>query len=169
MIKVAAVDLGIVNPITITDGYTTLQTGKLEELLIYLKENQITTLVMGKVHGLLKTNICGNITPGFDLIEATGLPIIKVSEFNTSKTCLSCNMVGTHKKRLFICKCGFSLDRDILGAHNILRVYLGTFKSLKAPTKKLKPPKEPRVIIPWFVEYRKPALIMTESMKTIEF
>jgi len=59
--------------------------------------------------------------------EKLGLKYVPQEESYTSKTCPAC---GSRKKptgREYKCKCGFVGHRDLVGATNILRKYLGTF------------------------------------------
>jgi len=111
-------------------------------LVIYLKNKGYNTLVVGDLTGYRVDNNCGSIRNQenhswmYALIswylkykwESFGLKYVAQEESYTSKTCPSC---GNQKKptgRNYKCKCGFVGHRDLVGATNILRKYLGTFK-----------------------------------------
>jgi putative transposase len=59
--------------------------------------------------------------------KAAGIQFVLVDEAYTSKTCLSCGQITTANGRNHKCSCGAKTHRDILGACNIKRKYLGTF------------------------------------------
>ena len=49
-----------------------------------------------------------------------GIPVIKISERGTSKTCPKYNQEGRRPHQgLFVCKCGYSANADFIGAQNI--------------------------------------------------
>lgn len=57
-----------------------------------------------------------------------GLKFEQIEESYTSQTCLCCGEKNKPKGRNYKCKsCGFECHRDVVGAINILRKYLGTF------------------------------------------
>ena len=49
-----------------------------------------------------------------------GVELIKVSEAYTSQTCPNCSERHKPKNRNYICKCGYTQHRDLVGAINIL-------------------------------------------------
>lgn len=51
---------------------------------------------------------------------------IKVPEYYTSQACPSCGLLNKPKGRNYICECGYTQHRDILGAINILNFNHGT-------------------------------------------
>lgn len=51
---------------------------------------------------------------------------IKVKEYYTSQACPSCGLLNKPKNRNYICECGYTQHRDILGAINILNFNHGT-------------------------------------------
>ena len=60
--------------------------------------------------------------------ERLGLKFVQKEESYTSQTCLVCSERNKKKGRNYICDfCGFKYHRDVVGAINILRKYLGTF------------------------------------------
>nr|MBI4156598.1 transposase [Candidatus Woesearchaeota archaeon] len=48
-----------------------------------------------------------------------GVPVIKVSEVNTSKTCNVCGITGKRTKNWFVCDCGYEDNADRNAAFNI--------------------------------------------------
>ena len=109
-------------------------------LAMYLKQ-KYNTLVVGDLTGYRIENNCGSVRNQenhawlYSLIswylkykwERLGLKYVPQEESYTSQTCLVC---GNRKKptgRRYRCKCGFVGHRDLVGATNILRKYLGTF------------------------------------------
>ncbi len=50
-----------------------------------------------------------------------GVPLIKVSEYNTSKSCSACGSVGVRNKNLFKCRCGYSDNADRNASINIAK------------------------------------------------
>jgi putative transposase len=69
--------------------------------------------------------------PYYDLIQKieykakeNGIPVVKVSPRNTSKTCSRCGYVNKRLKneRVFVCpKCGLEIDRDLNAAINLAK------------------------------------------------
>ena len=63
--------------------------------------------------------------------ERLGLEFVQKEESYTSQTCLVCSERNKKKGRNYICDfCGFEYHRDVVGAINILRKYLGTFSNV---------------------------------------
>jgi putative transposase len=58
--------------------------------------------------------------------ERAGKRIVLVSPYNTTKICSNCGKIvnKTINQRIHTCSCGFSCDRDINAANNILRLGL---------------------------------------------
>jgi putative transposase len=52
-----------------------------------------------------------------------GIELVKISEAYSSQTCPACDKRHKPKSRNYICKCGYSQHRDIVGAINILNWY----------------------------------------------
>lgn len=51
-----------------------------------------------------------------------GIPVIKISERGTSKTCPKCDSEGKRPYQgLFTCECGYQANADFVGAQNILK------------------------------------------------
>ena len=50
-----------------------------------------------------------------------GIPFIKVSEFNTSKTCSVCGTIGKRDKNWFKCTCGYEDNADRNASINIAK------------------------------------------------
>jgi len=113
----------------------------------YLKNNGYNVLVVGDLTGYRVDNNCGSKRNrenhawlyskiGWYLKykwERLGLKYVPQEESYTSKTCPAC---GNRKKptgREYKCKCGFVGHRDLVGATNILRKYLGTFGTQTIP------------------------------------
>lgn len=113
----------------------------------YLKNEGYNVLVVGDLTGYRVENNCGskrnreNHAWLYSKIswylkykwERLGLKYVPQEESYTSKTCPAC---GNRKKptgREYKCKCGFVGHRDLVGATNILRKYLGTFGSQTIP------------------------------------
>lgn len=60
--------------------------------------------------------------------QRAGMKVALQDERHTSKTCLKCGNRHKPSGRLYKCnKCGFTFDRDAVGAINIRRKYLGCF------------------------------------------
>jgi putative transposase len=110
-------------------------------LVMYLKNKGYNTLVVGDLTGYRVENNCGSVRNQenhawlYSQIswylkykwEKLGLQYVPQEESYTSKTCPAC---GSRKKptgREYKCRCGFVGHRDLVGATNILRKYLGTF------------------------------------------
>jgi len=100
-----------------------------------------TTMVVGDLSGFRASNNSGkarnqeNHSWVYNKItwmlrykcQKAGIQFVLVDEAYTSQTCLAC---GNRKKptgRNYKCSCGAKFHRDILGACNIKRKYLGTF------------------------------------------
>lgn len=56
-----------------------------------------------------------------------GMQVVAQDEFFTSQTCPCCGERHTPKGREYRCECGLVLDRDVVGAVNIRRKYLGCY------------------------------------------
>lgn len=54
------------------------------------------------------------------------IQMIKVPEYYTSQACPSCGLLNKPKGRNYICECGYTQHRDILGSINILNMNHGT-------------------------------------------
>jgi putative transposase len=64
--------------------------------------------------------------------EKYGLKFVLQEESYTSKTCPQCGNQKKMKGREFICKnCSFIGHRDVVGAYNILKKYLGIFNNFQ--------------------------------------
>jgi putative transposase len=59
-------------------------------------------------------------------LERYGIQLIKVSEAYTSQTCPSCGKRHKPTNRNYICDCGYTQHRDLVGAINILNFNEGT-------------------------------------------
>jgi len=68
-------------------------------------------------------------------LERYGIELVKVSEAYTSQTCPSCGKRHKPTNRNYICECGYTQHRDLVGAMNILNFNEGTnlkeYKTLK--------------------------------------
>jgi len=107
----------------------------------YLKNRGYNVLVVGDLTGYRVENNCGskrnreNHAWLYSKIswylqykwERLGLKYVPQEESYTSKTCPSCGNRKKPRGREYKCKCGFAGHRDLVGATNILRKYLGTF------------------------------------------
>ena len=63
--------------------------------------------------------------------EVEGCQVFVQDEHFTSKTCGRCGVINNllGGKEVFVCqKCGYETDRDVNGARNILKKYLGVFR-----------------------------------------
>ena len=69
-----------------------------------------------------------------------GIIVTEISEAYTSQTCPSCSNKYKPKSRNYICKCGFTMHRDLVGAYNILSKHLndGLIKPLDIKVKPIK-------------------------------
>ena len=69
-----------------------------------------------------------------------GIIVNEISEAYTSQTCPSCSNKYKPKSRNYICKCGFTMHRDLVGAYNILSKHLndGIIKPLDIEVKPIK-------------------------------
>ena len=56
--------------------------------------------------------------------KRNGIIILWVNPKNTSKKCPNCFKINNNQKRKYICSCGYSNHRDIVGALNILNNHL---------------------------------------------
>ena len=54
------------------------------------------------------------------------IQMIKVKEYYTSQVCPACGLLNKPKGRNYICECGYTQHRDILGSINILNMNHGT-------------------------------------------
>lgn len=52
--------------------------------------------------------------------ELSGIDIQHVNPYNTSKKCPNCGKINIPKGRSYMCSCGFTAHRDIVGAQNIM-------------------------------------------------
>ncbi len=59
--------------------------------------------------------------------QRLGMQVVMQEESYTSQTCPCCGAQHKPKGREYRCNCGFALDRDVVGAINIRRKYLGCF------------------------------------------
>lgn len=59
--------------------------------------------------------------------ERLGMQVVMQEESYTSQTCPCCGERHKPKGREYRCRCGFVLDRDVVGAVNIRKKYLGCF------------------------------------------
>ena len=115
--------------------------------VMYLKNKGYNTLVVGDLTGYRVENNCGskrnqeNHAWLFARIswylkykwERLGLKYAPQEESYTSKTCPACANQKKPSGREYRCKCGFVGHRDLVGATNILRKYLGSFGQRSEP------------------------------------
>ena len=68
------------------------------------------------------------------------IKVVEMSEAYTSQTCPCCSNKYKPKSRNYICKCGFTMHRDLVGAYNILSKHLndGIIKPLDIEVKPIK-------------------------------
>jgi len=116
-------------------------------LVIYLKNKGYNTLVVGDLTGYRVDNNCGSARNQENhawlysqiswylkyKCERLGLKFVQQEESYTSKTCPGCGNRKSVKGREYKCKCGFVGHRDLVGATNILRKYLGLFGKKEIP------------------------------------
>lgn len=55
-----------------------------------------------------------------------GIKIVKVKEYFTTKICPNCGQINEPERRNYICDCGYTQHRDIVGAINILNNNCGS-------------------------------------------
>ncbi len=110
-------------------------------LVMHLKNHGYNTLVVGALTGYRVNNNNGSLRNQENHSwlyaqiswylkykwENLGLKLVNQEESYTSQTCLSCGNRKKQRGRDYKCKCGFVGHRDIVGATNILRKYLGVF------------------------------------------
>jgi putative transposase len=66
-------------------------------------------------------------------VNATGNAVVKVSARNTSRKCIKCGKNTTCRSATFTCQqCGFSMNRHLLAAINILDKYLVDIDKIKS-------------------------------------
>lgn len=89
------------------------------------------------MHGKIKDQLKYNL-------EKHGVNIQEISEAYTSQTCPLCGNKHKPTGRNYVCKCGFTMHRDLVGAYNILSKYIndGEIKPLNI---KVKPTKYLRI------------------------
>ena len=117
-------------------------------LVMHLKNKGYNTLVVGDLTGYRIENDCGsernqeNHAWLYSKIswylkykwERLGFKYVSQEESYTSQTCLVCANRKKQRGREYKCKqCGFNGHRDLLGATNILRKYLGLFGQQTIP------------------------------------
>jgi len=116
-------------------------------LVMYLRNKGYNTLVVGDLTGYRVENNCGhkrnqeNHAWLYSKIswylkykwENLGLKYVSQEESYTSRTCPCCGNQKKAKGRNYRCKCGFVGHRDLVGATNILRKYLGSFGKRNEP------------------------------------
>lgn len=116
-------------------------------LAMYLKNKGYNTLVVGDLTGYRVGNNCGSKRNQENHMwlysqiswylkykwKRLGLKYVPQEESYTSKTCPACANRKEPTGREYKCKCGFVGHRDLVGATNILRKYLGTFGSQAIP------------------------------------
>jgi len=104
-----------------------------------LKQTNVKTLVIGDLMGIRKTDIgkvrnqenhqwlFGKLTWQLSYkAKARGIEVALQNEAYTSSTCPVCGNITKTDTRRFLCsRCNFKAHRDILGAKNILKKYLG--------------------------------------------
>ena len=113
-------------------------------LVATLKDKNVSTLVIGDLCGFRQGNDIGsrrnqeNHSWMFQKIlwhlqyksQRLGMKCALQEESYTSQTCPQCGNRKKQSGRVYDCKlCNFSGHRDLVGAVNILRKYLGTFES----------------------------------------
>ena len=108
--------------------------------------NQNKTILIGELTNLkknIKSNFCSlnrqiqnnwNLQTFIHLLEykcrLKGNQVIKVNEAWTSKTCCKCNSINYDldlNDRQYICDCGNNINRDINGAINIYKHFMGDY------------------------------------------
>lgn len=52
--------------------------------------------------------------------ELLGIKVSLIDPYNTSKICPNCGQINKAKDRLYVCDCGYTGHRDLVGAKNIL-------------------------------------------------
>ncbi len=116
-------------------------------LVMHLKNKGYNTLVVGDLTGYRVDNNCGskrnqeNHAWLYSLFtwylqykcDKSGIKLVKQEESYTSQTCLNCGKRKKPSGRNYRCKCGFVGHRDLVGATNILRKYLGSFGKRSEP------------------------------------
>ena len=105
-----------------------------------LHKTGVKTLVIGELSGIRENSNQGKVRNqenhqwNFHQVtwqltykaKSKGMEVAKEKEHYTSSTCPCCGERTKTKTRNFVCsKCGFSIHRDLLGAKNILKKYLG--------------------------------------------
>jgi len=64
-----------------------------------------------------------------------GIRVVKVSPYNTSKTCSKCSSIGSRSKGFFICShCGYSLNADLNASYNLAKQHSNADVVLAAVT-----------------------------------
>lgn len=73
-------------------------------------------------------------------LERHNIKVSEISEAYTSQTCPCCGNKYKPMSRNYICKCGFTMHRDLVGAYNILSKHLndGIIKPLDIEVKPIK-------------------------------
>ena len=73
-------------------------------------------------------------------LERHNIKVLEISEVYTSQTCPCCGNKYKPMSRNYICKCGFTMHRDLVGAYNILSKHLndGVIKPLDINVKPIK-------------------------------
>ncbi len=100
-----------------------------------------SVIVVGKLKGIRRqkkgqSRRCRRKVASFPFYKLTqfikykaawnGIPVVEISEANTSVTCSRCGSRGVRVRGLFRCpECGCSLNADVNGARNILKRALG--------------------------------------------
>jgi putative transposase len=85
------------------------------------------------IHGKVKEQLKYNL-------EKHGVIIKEISEAYTSQTCPQCGNKHKPTGRNYVCQCGFTMHRDLVGAYNILSKYInnGEIKPLFIKVKPIK-------------------------------
>lgn len=65
--------------------------------------------------------------------EENGAGFEMIDEAYTTQTCPRCGILNTPQNRNYTCTCGFSGDRDAVGATNIYRNYIGNQPKTRLP------------------------------------
>lgn len=111
-----------------------------KKFIDYLYDNEIQTIVIGdlskfnmnqkntKSNGnkqrLIQWNHGKLLQKIKEKSERFGVSINQISEAYTSQTCPSCGNKHKPTSRNYVCKCGYKLHRDLVGAINIMSKYI---------------------------------------------
>ncbi len=106
---------------------------KISKDIITEANKKKAAIVIGRLKGINKTKgrLLNRKLSNFSYYKLTqfleyktkekGVPLIKISEWNTSKTCSACGSTGKRTKNWFTCKCGHKDNADRNAAFNIAK------------------------------------------------